>query len=301
MSAFPAPSYYFTGIGFNSAFYTTSTTIGLTQSQANALYLLKNTADTATALETFNSGISTNSIATTTSTSNLLMYPNQTSGGIYLGVNVASSTGRTGVIHIGDGNSLPSGANIHINNGTNVASNVNILNGTGSTGTINLGCATSVTNCNSNLTMGNGKNINLQNALIGYVAPTVSQLGGFISVPYSVVTSAFTSAVDKVYGTYTLTQAGYYLMVANCINYSASLVTPYAQCYIYDTTNSKYIAYLGSQQSTTNSTMAYSVSGFYYVPASTNTVITVSVGITFSSGSATAQSNPFNFNIIRIA
>ena len=161
MSAFPAPSYYFTGIGFNSAFYTVSTTIGLTQSQANALYLLKNTADTATALETFNSGISTNSIATTTATSNLLMYPNQTSGGIYLGVNATATIGRTGVIHIGDGNSLPSGANIHINNGTNVASNVNILNGTGSTGIINLGCATSVTNCNSNLTMATNKFITM--------------------------------------------------------------------------------------------------------------------------------------------
>lgn len=65
MSASNAPTYYFTGIQFNSAFYNGNET--LTQSQASSLYLLKNTPDTATALETFSGGIKTNSILPVTS------------------------------------------------------------------------------------------------------------------------------------------------------------------------------------------------------------------------------------------
>ena len=193
MSAFPAPSYYFTGIGFNSAFYTVSTTVGLTQSQANALYLLKNTADTATALETFNLGISTNNLATTTATSNLLMYPNQTSGGIYLGVNTTATTGRTGVIHIGDGNSLPSGAGIHINNGTNVASNVNILNGTNSTGIINLGSSTSTTNCNSPLTLTYAPSA-LTSTQLGYTITTITVVTSSVSNSWTTIASMVISS-----------------------------------------------------------------------------------------------------------
>ena len=61
MSAYAPPTYYFSNILFNSAFYNPSTS-ALTQSQASALYLLKNTADTATALESFTGGILTNNI-----------------------------------------------------------------------------------------------------------------------------------------------------------------------------------------------------------------------------------------------
>jgi len=150
------------------------------------------------------------------------------------------------------------------------------------------------------LTMGTGKNITLQNALTGYVAPTVAQLGGFVYVPYS-ASGNFTSGQDKVYGTTTLTQAGYYLFVANCINYTSSCANPYAQATIYDVTNSKYIAYVTSQQGTTSSTMAYSLSGFYNVPASTSTVINLTINITFSSGTATITSGAYNFYVVRIA
>jgi hypothetical protein len=56
------PDYYFDGVNFNPAFYANDTG-GFTEAQANALYLKKTVADTATALETFNAGIKTNSIA----------------------------------------------------------------------------------------------------------------------------------------------------------------------------------------------------------------------------------------------
>jgi len=57
------PEYYFDGVNFNPAFYANDTGGGFTEAQANALYLKKTVADTATALETFNAGIKTNSIS----------------------------------------------------------------------------------------------------------------------------------------------------------------------------------------------------------------------------------------------
>ena len=56
------PTYYFSGLNFNPAFYETG---GITEAQANALYLRKTVPDTATALETFNAGIVTPSITPT--------------------------------------------------------------------------------------------------------------------------------------------------------------------------------------------------------------------------------------------
>lgn len=52
MSDYSQPIYYFTNIGFNSAFYM-STNTALTYTQTSSLYLLKNTADTATAFREF--------------------------------------------------------------------------------------------------------------------------------------------------------------------------------------------------------------------------------------------------------
>jgi hypothetical protein len=64
MSADSPPTYYFTGIQFNSSFYTTPSggSGDLTLAQANALYLKKTIPDIATALETFSAGLLTNSI-----------------------------------------------------------------------------------------------------------------------------------------------------------------------------------------------------------------------------------------------
>jgi hypothetical protein len=137
MSAYSPPSYVVT-IYNPSYFATGSTSSGLSITQANALYLQKTTTDSATALETFISGIATNAIQTTTATSDLSIYPAQTSGNLYIGVNSTSSTGRTGTIHIGDGNNMPAGATVHINNGTTNACNTNIMNGATTSGICNI-------------------------------------------------------------------------------------------------------------------------------------------------------------------
>lgn len=57
MSAQDSPTYYFNGINFNPSFYETNSNGGLSESVANGLYLRKTVPDTATALETFSSGI----------------------------------------------------------------------------------------------------------------------------------------------------------------------------------------------------------------------------------------------------
>ena len=56
MSSTAPPSYYFNNIDFNSTFFNTTTL---------SPYLKKNVPDTATALQTFSGGISTDSISTT--------------------------------------------------------------------------------------------------------------------------------------------------------------------------------------------------------------------------------------------
>lgn len=58
------PNIYFNGINFNSEFYAQDTA-GFTESKANALYLRKTITDTATALETFSSGLETTTLKTT--------------------------------------------------------------------------------------------------------------------------------------------------------------------------------------------------------------------------------------------
>jgi len=55
------PDIYFNGINFNSSFYAEDTA-GFTESQANKLYLRKTIQDTATALETFSSGLETTTL-----------------------------------------------------------------------------------------------------------------------------------------------------------------------------------------------------------------------------------------------
>jgi hypothetical protein len=134
----------------------------------------------------------------------------------------------------------------------------------------------------------------------GYVAPNLTQLGGFYSVPYSAGTVNFVSNTAITYATYTITQPGYYLFVATAICYTSSLVNTYNQAYILDNTNSKYIAYVAyPTTSTTSSTIAFNLSGFYQI-TNTTTVI-LQLVLQFSSGSATTTSGAYNYYIIRIA
>jgi hypothetical protein len=77
------PSENFTGIFYNPAFWTTASS-SLTLEDANALYLRKTTPDTATALETFSSGLSTQSMTAPDLAGDVLLFQNQTAGTLKL-------------------------------------------------------------------------------------------------------------------------------------------------------------------------------------------------------------------------
>ena len=62
MTSQPSPTYNFPGISYNPSYFKTSSS-GLTTGAANALYLRKTYADTATSLETFNAGINTTTLS----------------------------------------------------------------------------------------------------------------------------------------------------------------------------------------------------------------------------------------------
>jgi hypothetical protein len=113
----------------NSVFNAVNDSTILTVSIANLLYLRKTYADTATALETFNAGIATNTIQAT----------NSTTGSITIG---ASQT--DGILNLGTGSRTATGV-INIATGSG-AGNVNILTGVGTSGGLNIGTATSGTN-----------------------------------------------------------------------------------------------------------------------------------------------------------
>lgn len=117
MTAVQPPTYYFSGINFNSAYYTTTSSgSGLTQAQANALYLQKTTPDIATALETFTSGIATNSLNTTSASSALTIGNSTNTGTITIATINTGNTNASPAISIGaDAGSKT----IKINNNTN--------------------------------------------------------------------------------------------------------------------------------------------------------------------------------------
>ena len=108
MSSFPPPNVYFNGIIYDSDYFISSSSSGLTVSQANAKYLRKTTTDTATALETFTGGIKTNSIDTVASTDNLII--NSGTGNTTLGA--SSGTVYIGSAQVGLGSIIQLGTSV---------------------------------------------------------------------------------------------------------------------------------------------------------------------------------------------
>jgi hypothetical protein len=120
----------YSGITYNSQFFAEDTG-GLSETQANALYLRKTFPDTATALETFNSGIQTNAVSPLTGGSLSLGTTNN------LVLNVGTGTRSTAVVHhYSDADNAVAGANVHLNNGTSNLSNTIIHSGSSSGGNV---------------------------------------------------------------------------------------------------------------------------------------------------------------------
>lgn len=161
MTSSNPPYPYYNGIAYNSAFFTTNSGSGLTQAKANALYLQKTIADTATALETFTSGIKTTSVDSTSSATNMTIGSN-------LAPTQTVTLGSTGTVTINNGTlqsqslaPVAPASNLII--GANSSAGINIGNagvsttnlyGTVQAGTINSFTATGTLNLGSTLTTG---------------------------------------------------------------------------------------------------------------------------------------------------
>ena len=129
MSAENPPTYNFSGIDFNPSFYVDeSNSTGITQEQANALYLQKTIPDTATALETFSGGIKTNTIDTINTTDVTNISTNST-GNIFIGTSASRTSANP--IQIGTTSSLirfGTSSNSQITSNNLSMSNVQCLN-----------------------------------------------------------------------------------------------------------------------------------------------------------------------------
>jgi len=219
------PDYYFTGINFNPAFYAEDAG-GLSQTLANTLYLRKTVPDTATAQETFTSGIVTPTI-NSTSTGFLNIVVPMVDSGSGLNVAVASRTISGQIHHYSDGDNCVAGAGVHLNNGINNNSTTNIHNGTGanpsgvvnimtgtsSTGTVNIGTTGTTTNIKGNSAIGvvGSGTVTINRPItIGYTTypiTTNTQIG-YKEQP----TITWTALANTVIGTSTVLPIGNYSM-----------------------------------------------------------------------------------------
>ena len=129
------PYPYFTGITYNSSFFS-STSSGLSQGQANLLYLQKTTTDTATATETFSAGLIASSVTTSTINSSgsgvdISIGNSQVAGKLNLG----NGSNHAGQISIGSTSANPyisigtgaTGGSTNIQIGSTSASSLTIL------------------------------------------------------------------------------------------------------------------------------------------------------------------------------
>lgn len=164
---------------YNPAFFEASAADSITQAQANALYLKKTTADTATALETFNAGIATTTagisgLATVGTTLGVTGVLTASSGVVTSNVNTGASTtlalGATDTIELGCGGSRGA-ATVSI--GTAGTGNVNISNAI--TNTVRLFSSTQGTNHQFD-------NINLIDNTTGAMSLFNSQVGGALNI-----------------------------------------------------------------------------------------------------------------------
>ena len=182
MTSQTPPYPYFNGITYNPSFFSSSSSStssgGLTQTQANLLYLRKTTADTASFLETFSGGISSSAIDALSSSSSLdIGTDTARSGSVNIGtgvgslggINIGALTNTTTIngILVGQNGCLAGRTNyLSINTSTlpqNLPSNINIflfIYFTGSTAlkTYNM---TSATNIGQKILMKNGSSVSV--------------------------------------------------------------------------------------------------------------------------------------------
>jgi len=165
------PTQQFTGIFFNPEFWTSDTS-SLTRTVADTLYLEKTTPDTATALQTFSAGLSTQSMTAPSLTSDVSLFASQTAGTLRLAT--ASRSVHCSNIDC-QGNS--------INNASTPATGAITIGSSQTSGTISIGAGGSRTNAGS--------------ITIGAALCTIN-LGGYLTPTYATMPSANTQIGYKL-------------------------------------------------------------------------------------------------------
>ena len=166
MTTRPPPLFYFNTITFNSGYYTIIDEAPLTESKADARYLIKTQTDTTNQLQTFNSGI--------------------TFSGIINGPSIVSSLIKTENVQ-STSNSIPL---LIGNNQLSVNGRIDIGCNTGRNGNINIGTTQTTGTGNivigsDALSVGGTQNITINRPLtIGYTVfpSSINQIGGTIFV-----------------------------------------------------------------------------------------------------------------------
>lgn len=196
------PSQDFTGIFYNPVFWTTAET-ALTQEVANTLYLEKTTPDTATALQTFSGGISTQSMVAPNLTADVALFGTQTAGTLRL-----ATTARS--VHVSNidcqGNAInnanaPAAGAITIG-ASQIAGTIEIGANVGRTGAITIGA--------NNCTINQGGHV----APTYTTSPTTGELGFLTIVTMTGATLTLGTASAQVGTTTTLT-TGTWLIQGN--------------------------------------------------------------------------------------
>lgn len=254
MTSVPPPSQYFSGIYYNSSFWISSTS-SLTQSVANTLYLRKTTTDSASALETFNGGLSSQNIVAPSLTASANIFATQTAGTASFG----NSTISCHVSNIDcNGNS--------INNATTPASGALTIGNSQVAGTISLGTNASRTGA---ITIGaNNNTINLG----GYLTPTYTTMPSVATqIGYKLSTALTNTTVSTsatiIAGTFPTIPAGVWLIqgfatlpiatgtvVHLTINNSAAINTGAVNSAPTNASNASYVSVSTVQAFTTSQT-----------------------------------------------
>lgn len=256
MTSVPPPSQSFSGLFYNRSFWINSATT-LSQTVANTLYLRKTTTDSASALETFNGGISTQSMTAPSLTADVNLFPNQTAGTLKL-----ATTSRS--VHC-SGIDCQGSA---INNASTPATGALTIGGSQTSGTISIGAGGSRTAAGS-ITIGAALcTINLG----GYLTPTYTtmpptntQIGYKLTTALSNTTVGTSATI--IAGTFPTIPAGVWLIqgyatlpvaagtvVHLTINNSAGINTQAASSASTNAVNNGYVSVSSVQTFTTSQT-----------------------------------------------
>lgn len=277
------PTQQFTGIFYNPEFWTSDTS-SLTRTVADTLYLEKTTPDTATALQTFSAGLSTQSMTAPSLTSNVTLFGSQTAGTLVL-----ATTARS--VHVSNidcqGNA--------INNATTPAAGALTFGASQTTGTIEI-----------------GKNASRTGAItIGHNNCTVN-IGGHLTPTYTIAPAAgeigFRLLLTNTYGTNTGLTSGTTLSPApinQVLPFGIWLVQGCLRLIITATTNisaTQLDILQGGTIFGRNTSGDGVIGSTSYYPAATAVIVadgtaalTVNYNVTFTVSSVTIQAGTSNF------